>query len=257
MEFFSRKVGVVFVDYGWSHWAMMSALAIAIALTVIFRSRLRAHPFVRRWLPTIIGIVPWTLEIIFHWWAYTDPREFIVDLLPFELCYISLICTTFLCATRSRALFGIYYFISVGALVSVLFPDQGGYDYDNFRFWHYFLIHSYIVWLTAWFLAVEGYVLKRSAFWRLLAVMVPLATIVRIIDWRFTLNYMFLAGPSANPTPLDYFGTGPMYLVKFVGLAIGVFFVMYLLAPKEPKPAPGRRDAVLLTSTAQVPPSQR
>lgn len=237
MWFFSKEpLGQTFVAFGPLHLTIMGVLVIGIALTVIFQARLRAHPKVRRYLPIWLGSVAWGMEIIFHWWStWICGHNFWAELVPLELCYVSLLLTVVLCFTRSKAVFEIFYFTSFGALLSVIFADHGGFMPDHFRFWHYFFIHSYIVWVNAWFLSVERYKLRRDAFWRLLAFMIPLAAIAKIANMKFSLNYMFLTRPPDTGTPLDYLGQGWAYFFEYVAIAIAVFFIMYLFAPKEPK----------------------
>ena len=236
MWFFSKEpIGQVFTEFSPLHWVMLGVLAVAIALTVVFRARLKARPIVRRYLPIWVGCVAWTLEILYHWWTYINDLDFVFNVVPLELCYISLLLTIVLCITRSRAVFEIYYFISIGAFVSILFPAQGGFGPNHLRFWHYFICHSFIVWLNAWFLAVEKYTLRRSAFLRLLAFMTPLVILVRFVDWKFSVNYMFLSGPSDTSSPLDFLGGGAWYFVELLGIALVIFFIMYLCAPKTPR----------------------
>ena len=236
MWFFSKEpLGALFESFGVLHLTIIGLLALAIVLTVVFRDRLRARPKVRRWLPVWIGLVAWSLEVVFHWWTYTNDLNFATSLIPLDLCYISLLFTIVLCVTRNRGVFEIFYFISFGALLSIIVADHGGFMPDHFRFWHYFIIHGYIVWVCAWFLAVEQFRLRRDALFRLLAFMVPLVAIAQLVNWKFGLNYMFLMYPPAESNPLDYFGTGVWYFVKYVAVALAVFFIMYLAAPKEPR----------------------
>jgi len=253
MGFFSKEpIGPTFVSFGPLHLTIIGLLAVAIVITVIFRRRLRSNPRVRRWLPIGIGAVAWAFEIVFHWWTYVWDLNFVASIVPLELCYISLLLTVVLCFTRSRAVFEIFYFTSFGALLSVFFADQGGFMPNHFRFWHYFIVHSYIVWLDAWFLAVEQYKLRRSAFVRLLIVMVPLAAIAKLANWKFGTNFMFLTSPPDTSTPLDYFGTGWPYFFKFVALALVVFFIMYLCAPKEPRTKKRDVNALDLADDTEV-----
>jgi len=224
-----------FAGFTWLHWTVLGVLVLGMCLTVVFKKKLREQPRVRRFLPLWLGCVAWTLEIVYHWWTYINDLDFVFNLVPLELCYVSLLLTVVLVITRSQAVFEIYYFISLGAVAALLFPAFGAYGIDHFRFWHYFICHGFITWLTVWFLAVEQYRLRRSALLRLMAFMLPFVALVRFIDWYFSVNYMYLAGPTGSSSPLDFLGSGPMYLVKFIGLAVAIFTVMYLVAPKEPR----------------------
>jgi hypothetical integral membrane protein (TIGR02206 family) len=226
---------IVFAEYGPLHWLAVAGLVVCVALVVVFRRSLRERPGVRRWLPVVIGVVAWVFEIAYHVWTYVHHLDFLVSLLPFELCAVSLWVAMILAFWRSRALFQYFYFISFGAVLSYAFPDLGGYGPDHFRFWHYFLVHGFIILMCAWCLVVERFRLRRDALVRFLAVMVPYSAVMYVVDRVFGVNYLFLAGPTQGSSPLDFFGTGWAYVVKLVGLALVVFFLMYLAAPKEPR----------------------
>jgi len=236
MWFFSKEpIGHIFTEFSPLHWLVFGVLALVIVLTVVFRTNLRARTRLRWYLPISVGVVAWTLEILYHWWTYINDLDFVFNVVPLELCYVSLLLTVVLCFTRSRAVFEIYYFISIGAFLSVLFPAMGGYGPNHLRFWHYFICHSFIVWLNAWFLAVEKHTLRRTAFLRLMAFMIPFVILVRLVDWKFGVNYMFLAGPSDTSSPLDFLSGGVWYFVELLGLGLVIFGIMYLVAPKEPR----------------------
>jgi len=233
--FFSPEPNrIVFAEYGPLHWLVVAVLVVCLACVVIFRRALREHPGVRRWLPIGFAVVAWAFEITYHVWTYVCDFDFLAALFPFGLCAISLWSAAILAFWRSRALFGyLHYFTSVGAVLSFAFPDLGGYGPDHFRFWHFFLIHGLILFMWTWCLAVEQFRLPRDAFLRFAAMMAPYAAIIYVVDRVFHQNYLYLAGPTNGSSPLDFFGTGWAYVAKFVGLALVVFFLMYLAGPKE------------------------
>ncbi|MDR1765558.1 MAG: TIGR02206 family membrane protein [Lachnospiraceae bacterium] len=232
--FFGKDpTGAVFQEFGPLHFFIIGLLAACIASTCLCAGRIRRHETLRRRLPVALGCVAWALLVAYNVWTYVNDLEFIKNLLPLELCSLSLLMTIPLAITGSHALFQVYYFFSAGALMAVLFPSFGGYGPTHIRFWHYFYTHSYIIWLNAYFLSVNRYALSRYAYAHLLAVVFPLAAIVRVIDMKFGVDYMFLDGPSATKSPLDFLGGGVGYFVKLMALVLGVFFVMYLAAPKD------------------------
>ena len=226
---------IIFAEYGPLHWLVVAILVVCLALVVIFRRALREHAGVRRWLPIGFGVVAWVFEIAYHVWTYVHDFDFLAALFPFGLCAISLWLAAILAIWRKPAVFGFHYFTAVGAVLTFAFPDLGGYGPDHFRFWHFFLIHGFILFMWVWCLAVEQFRLRRDAYVRFVAVMLPYAAVIYIVDRVFHQNYLYLAGPTAGSSPLDFFGTGWAYVAKFAGLAVVVFFLMYLAAPKEPR----------------------
>jgi len=231
--FWSATPGrLVFTEFGVLHWVVLAAVGLVIAGTVVFRKRLRGER-VRRVVPLTVMIVAVVLEVAYHVWTGVHHLDFLFNLVPLELCAISLWLSVALIVTHRRGVFEILYFTSIGGLAAILFPAFGAYGPDHLRFWHYFVVHSYVLWIVAWFLAVEGYRLRRTALVRLLVVGLPFALVVWLIDRGFAVNYMYLAGPSATASPLDFLGQPPWYFVKLLGLAVVIFGLMYVVAPKE------------------------
>ena len=236
MSFFGgTPVGPLFTPLSMIHCMMLAIIIIAIVVTVIFRESLRESHRLRRYLPIGIGCIAWICEVGYHLWNYVNDLDFVANLIPLELCSISIILTVVLCFTRSRAVFEIYYFISFGAVMSLLFPDQGGYGPNHFRFWHFFIVHSFIVWLTVWYLCIEKYTLRRTALLRLVFVMTPVAALAYFANSKLSTNYMFLSGTTEVSSPLDFLGDGVGYVIKLFILAYSIFTIMYLCAPKEPR----------------------
>jgi hypothetical integral membrane protein (TIGR02206 family) len=232
-NFFSRTPsGAVFREFTPVHFAVIFVLAAAVSLTVLFARKIRANAKLTRRLPYILGGAAWTLEVAFHIWNFVTHNAFLVNLVPLELCSISLLLSVVLVVTDSRRVFEFYYFVSIGALMAVLFPSYGGYGPGSFRFWHFFFVHCFTFWLNIYYLAVRGYRLHKTSYLYLVAVMIPLSLVVRFIDRRFDLNYMFLNGTSGTTSPLDFLGTNAAYFYKLALLSLSIFFVLYIVAPK-------------------------
>ena len=228
---------MAFSAFGLIHWVTLSIIAIVIGVTILFRKPLGATAGRRRWVPIGMTMLAWVFEIAFHIWTYFADYNWIFNLVPLEMCSISMYLSVVLVLTRNQGVFEFYYFISIGAVAALAFPAGGAYGPDHLRFWVYFVCHGFIVWVAVWFLVVERYRLRRSAYWRMLLILIPLAGFIRFVDWKFGVNYMYLAGPSGGATsPLDFLGDGVGYLVKLVLIALTVLGLMYLVGPKQPKP---------------------
>ncbi|MDR0783855.1 MAG: TIGR02206 family membrane protein [Propionibacteriaceae bacterium] len=227
-----EPVRLQFKQFSWLHAASLGGLAVGSAATVALRKYFRNNPRLRRWTPIALGCPVWALEIVYHAWNYVHDFNFVVNLVPLELCSIALWMTVAICFTRSQAIFEIYYFLSVGALAALAFPDFGAYGPDHIRYWMYFACHGFIVWLTVWMLAVEGQRLRPGTFRRLLMVIAPLIGLIRFVNKKFNTNYMYLAGPTGSSSPLDFLGTGLGYFIKLILLVLAAFTLLYLIAPK-------------------------
>jgi uncharacterized membrane protein YwaF len=54
------------------------------------------------------------------------------------------------------------------------------------------------------------------------------AVVVMGIDWLTGGNYMYLMGPPAHPSIIDYFGRWPWSLLTLVGVGTGLILLCYL-----------------------------
>lgn len=236
MFFFDKYPGVQLDAFGAAHLIAIACVALVYIATVLAAKKIKSRKKLKTAMPFVFLGVALAAEIINKVWMFRVwPENFIYDLVPLELCSLCFVLSIPLTITKSRALFDVYYFFSFGAPMAVLFPDYGGYGPDRFRFYHFFFTHAFIFWLTIWFLAVEGYRLTARSFARMTAVMFPLAFFVLAVDETYGAGYMFLRGPGQTASPLNFLGTGKLYFVNLMGLALAIFSAMYLLAPKKGK----------------------
>jgi uncharacterized membrane protein YwaF len=59
------------------------------------------------------------------------------------------------------------------------------------------------------------------------------AAIVGVVDWTFGANFLYLRAKPAEPTPLDWFGPWPLYLV--IAALIGLTLFHLLMFPFRPR----------------------
>ncbi|MBN2852313.1 MAG: TIGR02206 family membrane protein [Clostridia bacterium] len=229
MSFFNATPNaLLFNEYGPYHILALSFLGIAILLTFIFRKFLRDRKKETIFL-IVISVVAFSFELAYHIWNFVNQTDFVKNLIPFELCAISLWMALAMNITKSRKFFEILYFFSLGALVALVFPDIYGYGPDHFRFYHYFFVHSYIVFTITYYIIVHGYRISFKSLAKAVMTLLPLSIIMYIIDRLFNVNYMFLLEKPDIATPLDLIkGTGIVYFLSFALIVIIVFFIFYL-----------------------------
>jgi len=232
--FSKTPVGIPLVEFSPLHLTVLALFVSFLIVTIVFKKRIQANPFLCKRLPLYLGFGCWAFELVFHVWSWYWGLDFIETLIPLQLCSISLLMTIWLVLSDSPKVFQFYYFFSWGAVLALLFPSIS-YSFPHVRFLGYFYCHSYIVWLNVYYLCVRQFKIETTAFRNLVIVMIPLAVAVRWIDLTFHYDYMFLSGPSATESPLNFLGDGMEYFFKLLGLALAGFYLLYLLAPKQRK----------------------
>jgi hypothetical integral membrane protein (TIGR02206 family) len=102
--------------------------------------------------------------------------------------------------------------------------DRG---FPDVIFIQFFFSHCGVI-LSALYLLVRGRVkLTPGSVWRAFLFTNLYALVAGLVNWRFGMNFGYLAGKPARPSVLDLFGPWPYYLIAEEFFALGVFFVCY------------------------------
>ncbi len=229
MYFFSNEpVGFFLKAYDAMHLSAILVFLAAIASGIIFRKRLRESKYEKlfRYTITIITIV---FEIVFNIWRVAvQGASILSELLPLDLCTISLYLCFALNFTKKRWIFSLVYFYAIGALSSILFPGMGGFGINHFRYYHYFLNHIYIVFTAVYFVSVHKYKITFEDTVRAAGVLILMASFVIIFDYFLNANYMYLMQKPDSMSPLDFFGGWPEYLIGLTLISLASFVVVYI-----------------------------
>ncbi|MQA75854.1 MAG: TIGR02206 family membrane protein [Solirubrobacterales bacterium] len=122
-----------------------------------------------------------------------------------------------------------YFWGLTASLAAVLTPALGADDgHPSLLFWHYFVTHSGVV-VAAVLLAFGlGLTARRGAVRRVFGVTVAWAALAGVGNALTGGNYMFLAERPQTPSPLDYLGPWPWYILSAALLALVLFALLDL-----------------------------
>lgn len=220
--------------FGAYHLAALSHIAAAVAAIAVFRRAL-ADPRRERIVLGAGTALALALESGLHICEFAGLPfpDFLRGIIPLDLCAIALWLAVALCATRNETVFEFLYFYAIGAIVSLVYVNDGGAGPDRFRYYQYFGTHGYTVLVVAWFALVRGYRIRLSSFLKAVGLLLPLSAAIRLLDLAFadpplSFNYMFLRNPPEARTPLDSFGGGWGYYLAFASLSFVVLFAFYV-----------------------------
>ena len=219
-----------FEAYGQEHLIVLYILAILIMLMVFFRNKIT--PKADKLIKVISSSITIVCELLFHVWNYINDENFLGNLFYFDLCSITLILSVVfnskneLNKTQKQHIFELIYFWSIGAIAALAFPALV-YGANKFRFYHFFIIHSYIILTMCYGLIVERYKISFKSFLYALKTLIFVAVLVAFIDKVFDQNYMYLSHAPETASPLDDFGEGLEYYFNFGILTGGIFFLFY------------------------------
>lgn len=229
MGFFSKfENRYVLTQYNSYHIAAILFLVIGLALTIIFRKRIRESKYEKTLRYTLIVLVI-VFEVLYkYWFISTKQGRVIDDALSLDLCAITLYLGCFLMGMKKKWMFRICYFYSLGALFALIIPDMGGFGPNHFRYYHFFYIHSFIIYTPIYFIVVHGYRIMFKDLLISLGTIFPIGLFVMGVDFLTKTNYMFLREKPRLASPLDHFGPWPSYVLGLAGMVVVFMAIWYV-----------------------------
>lgn len=229
MGFFSKfENKFVLTQYNSYHIAAILFLVIGLALTIVFRKRIRESKYEKTLRYTLIVLVV-VFEVLYkYWYISTKQGRVIDDALSLDLCAITLYLGCFLMGMKKKWMFRICYFYSLGAMFSMAIPEMGSFGPDHFRYYHYFYVHSFIIYTPIYFIVIHGYRIRFKDLLISLGTIFPIGLFVMGVDFLTKTNYMFLRHKPYSATPLDLFGPWPNYVLGLAGMVVVFMFIWYV-----------------------------
>ncbi len=175
-----------------------------------------------------LGIALAVNELI--WWGFRYSHEGIhfPQNLPFQLCDVTVWMTVVACLTLKPWVVEFDYFAGMaGAGMALITPDLWT-PWPTYPAIYFFLAHGGIV--AGIGVVVFGGLarLRQGAIWRAFGGLVGYAVLVGVFNAVFHTNYMYLCVRPKNASVLDAFGPWPVYLLPAAGLALGMYFLLWL-----------------------------
>lgn len=168
-------------------------------------------------------LVEKTIELLYRYLVF---KETFLNLLPFNMCNYTLILAALMMIFRSKKIFNVVYFWSIGAILAIATPDIR-IAFPNYSNISFFLTHFYIYFATFYCLlhfkfSITFYSLKKSFIYinGIMLVLFPL-------NFLLNTNYMFLKKKPIS-SPMDFLGPWPFYIISLEIVMIILFTLMYL-----------------------------
>lgn len=225
-------------DYSKYPFAFFSLEHLIVLVLFFFLTfalyRFRNHIFkYDLWIRSVFFITLLSLELFYHLWLYQGGNWDITYTLPFQLCSISLILSLILLITNSKYLANVLYFIGgVGAFAALLTPELF-LGFPHFRFFQFFITHMVIIWTALYYVWVKGFYPKSKGVWLAFLFLNFCAFSAYCVNRLTGGNYMFLAQQPENASLIDYLVPYPYYIFSLEGLALGLFWLIWLPFAKK------------------------
>jgi hypothetical integral membrane protein (TIGR02206 family) len=209
-----------------SHLVTLAVLALLVASFPLLRGPRRAAlrtAFRYTAAGLLVGV-----DVLLHLWAYTNGEWTVRTMLPLQLCSVSQYLGAAMLLTRSDRLFQyVYYTAIAGALPALLTPSLVGYGFPHFRFWEYVITHVLIVCAPLYMTLAEGCRPRPGSVLRVVVAMNVFMAFAGALNWLLGSNYLFLSEKPAGPTPFDYLGPWPWYILGLEGMGVLVIVLLY------------------------------
>ena len=150
------------------------------------------------------------------------------DFLPLHLCDFAIFVAAFTLVTGSRAAAEILWFWALsGTVLAMVTPDVSG-AFPEWRWLVYFTMHGAVVVSAVVLVVGLGLRPRPGAPWRVFGWTLLYAAVVAAVDWAFEANFLYLRAKPAEPTPLDWFGPWPLYIVVAALIGLALFHLLML-----------------------------
>ncbi|MCW5963553.1 MAG: TIGR02206 family membrane protein [Bryobacterales bacterium] len=208
-----------FPRFGAAH---LTALAIIPMAGYLLARTARQNPRLERPIQftlaamLTIATVSWVLALVWHYnvgWKW---------ILPLQLSDASIVLTVLVTLTLNQWLFDVVFYWGLTAVpLAMLMPDILEPFPDPFTI-SFFVLHGLVV-VILLYLVWSGQMRPRpSAAMRSFLALNAFMLLVLAVNLLLGTNYMYLMEKASQPSPLDYFGPWPWYIVtsEFVAMAL-------------------------------------
>jgi len=205
----------------------LSLLAVTGIIAFVLCLLCRSHVFPLRPVRRTLGALLASNEIV--WWIWRYSREGIrVGNLPLQLCDIAVWLAVGSALMDASLIFELAYFVGMtGAAMALLTPDLYS-PWPTYPAIYFFLAHGGIV-ITIVVTIFGGRIsFPQRAVWRSLGFLLLYAAVVGAFDRISGANYMYLMRKPASASPLNAMGPWPWYICSAVGLALALFWLLWL-----------------------------
>ena len=213
--------------FGAAHLAVLALVAAGAAAMLAF-GRDRTDLTKKRLRAAFVTILV-VNELLWHVWAFSTEQYLLKRMLPLHLCSLMVWVTVIALTTNNRRFFGLLYFLGVaGAAQALITPDAGPFGFPHFRFLQTMVSHAGVFLAGIYVVAVEAYRPTRATVWKVFAGLNVYALIVWIVNGLIGSNYLFVSGKPESASLLDFMPPWPWYLLILEGLALTLFFLLWL-----------------------------
>ncbi len=150
------------------------------------------------------------------------------DLLPLDLCDLTVFTTAAALFLRRPFLYELAYFWGMGGTLQALLTPELQNGFPSLDFWFFFVPHGMVMVGVIYATAVLGLRPWPRSILRVFLCTAALAVLVTPVDWLLHANYLFLCRKPEAASLLNYLGPWPWYLLSLVPVTLAFLVLGYL-----------------------------
>jgi hypothetical integral membrane protein (TIGR02206 family) len=218
------------------HHAIYIGMAIVSIIFILrYANKIKQSPHEQTIKRVMVGVLI-VFEIAYHIHNWTYPRFSI----PLHICSFAVIMSIYMLLTDSKRVFEYFFFFgTLGGIMALAFPNSWGYTYLNFRYYHFMLLHSFLIMIPLYYYKAYGYRLTYHSVIKVYKMVLVTAIFVHIMNLFFQnmgydSNYWFI---TYIPQVVDDFFTSyPLYIVTFLAAVFTSMNILFFATHWDQRP---------------------
>ncbi|UOQ95036.1 TIGR02206 family membrane protein [Halobacillus shinanisalinarum] len=228
-QWFGPWIDQPFHAFGTAHLFMLVVFSLGMCALWLFSSQIKKETRTHHVIRWALFALLFTCEASYQIWTVVHQVFSPAEHLPLHLCGIASLFAMIGLLTYNKKLIQINFFIGIApALLALITPDIP-HGYEHFRFWKFFIHHMAIPWASLFLVVTTNVSINRQIMLETYGYLVLYSITVGFVNKLIGSNYLYLSGPPAASTPLDYLGEGVWYYLHLSLLALLVFSFMLCL----------------------------
>lgn len=209
-----------FDRFGQAHWMVVAVTAAAALVAIRTARHSRAGAVVRIALSILLAATMLAFLIGEGVRGTLTPTDF----LPLHLCDFAVLLAIVSLLTLRRRAAELLYFLSLAEVLAIITPDVGhGFPHPHTMV--FFILHGGT--LVAALLLTFGYRLmpEKGGVVRALVFLNVYAAFTAVVNLMLGTNFLYLRYKPSQPSPLDWMGRWPWYLIASEAVAAALFLI--------------------------------
>ncbi len=150
------------------------------------------------------------------------------QLLPLHLCDVAVMLSIWALVTLDLRAVEPLYFLSFSGTLPALITPELPVGFPSFRFIIYFVPHGLVILAVLVLVCALRRVPRAGAWLRMFLWLNLYAAFIGVVNWSLGTNFLYLARKPSGPTPFDWFGPWPWYILTLEAAFCSVFFLLDL-----------------------------